>query len=337
MSEQDAFDRILMALHQATFEDAHWSAASALIDEACGIKGNYLIHSAGNSEDDIRIFLTRFLFRGQRKEEWERRYFDVYYPVDERVPRVRTLPDSQLVHVTDLYTDEEKTTSLFYNEALPLGHVQNSLNVRLDGPNDSRIVWVLADPVDGDEWTFARTEMVRRLLPHFRLYMIVRQALVEAGALGSSLTRLLQKCGSGIIYLNRHGRVAAATDRARNLLLKGDCLFDQDGFLHARSPHDNAGLQQLLARALPSFGERGAQTMMDTAAECEVGALASRDVKLVGILEHVWVSIGRPEQNDYVVTLPHRENRSPRSPRARAGSPPARASRNAAIPRPPTG
>ena len=257
MSERDAFDRILVSLHQATLDDAHWSATSALIDEACGTKGSYLVHSDGNSEDDIRIFLTRCLFRGQRCEEWERTYFDVYYPLDERIPRVRRLPDSQLVHVTDLYTDEEIKTSVCYNEALPLGHVQNSLNVRLDGPNGSRITWVLADPVDGDGWTFERTEMVRRLLPHFRHHVTVRHALVEAGALGSSLTGLLQKSGTGIIRLDGLGRVVTASDRARNLLLEGDYLFDQDGFLYARSPHDNAGLQQLLARALPSFGEQG--------------------------------------------------------------------------------
>ena len=35
-----------------------------------------------------------------KREEWERNYFDVYYPLDERVPRVKRLPDSQLVHVS---------------------------------------------------------------------------------------------------------------------------------------------------------------------------------------------------------------------------------------------
>ena len=117
MSERDAFDRILVSLHEATLDDAHWSETSALIDEACGTKGNYLIHCAGNSNDDIRFFLTRFLFRGQRNEEWERMYFDIYHALDERIPRVRRLPDSQLVHVTDLYTDEEFKTSVAYNRS----------------------------------------------------------------------------------------------------------------------------------------------------------------------------------------------------------------------------
>ena len=187
----------------------------------------------------------------------ERKYFDEFHPLDERIPRLRHLPDGRLVHVTDLYTDEELRTSVVYNEALPLGDTRNSLNVRLDGPNGSRIIWVVADPVDDDGWTFARTEMVQRLLPHLRHHVIVRQALVDAGALGTSLTGLLQYSGTGIIQLDGHGRIVTATDRAGILLREGDCLFDQGGFLYARSPHKNAVFQQLLARALTRYGEQG--------------------------------------------------------------------------------
>ena len=48
----------------------------------------------------------------------EREYFDVYYPRDERIPRLWQLPDSRLVHVKDLYTAEEMKTSPVYNEIL---------------------------------------------------------------------------------------------------------------------------------------------------------------------------------------------------------------------------
>ena len=51
--------------------------------------------------------------------------------------------------------------------------------------------------------------MVRRLLPHLRHHVIVRQALAEAGALGASLTGLLRKSGTGIIQLDGHGRIVA--------------------------------------------------------------------------------------------------------------------------------
>ena len=42
------------------------------------------------------------------------------------------------------------------------------------------------------------------------------------------------------------------------MLRTGDGLFDEGGFLCARTSENNAELQGLLARALPSFGAQGA-------------------------------------------------------------------------------
>lgn len=137
------------------------------------------------------------------------------------------------------------------------GQARNGVMVRLDGPNRSRIMWGVADPVDGDGWSSARTRWVRRLLPHIRHFVTIRHALAEAGALGATLTGMLQRSGTGIIQLDGRGRIVAATDRALHYLRRSDCLFDRDRFLHARSAPDNAVLRQLLVRALPSRGERG--------------------------------------------------------------------------------
>ena len=92
--------------------------------------------------------------------------------------------------------------------------------------------------------------------------MRVRQELVEARALGSSLTELLENTRVGFIQLDRRGRIAAANDRALDLLRKGDGLVDEGGLLHTASPGDNVALQQLLARALPAFAGQGASSSM---------------------------------------------------------------------------
>ena len=70
-------------------------------------------------------------------------------------------------------------------------HAQNSINVRLDGPNGSRIVWVVNDPVDGDGWSSAQLDSIRRLLPHVRQTVRVQQALAGVGALSATLEELL--------------------------------------------------------------------------------------------------------------------------------------------------
>ena len=262
MSDRDTFDRVLVSLHEAALDDAHWPAASALVDDALRAKGHSLVFGAGCPEEGVQIFYAGFFYRGRRRSASERRYFDNYYSRDERIPRLRHLPDSQLVHVRDLYTDEELKTSPAYNEALARSHTQNSLNVRMDGPSGSRIVWGINDPTDTDGWSSGQIESIRRLLPHIRQYVSVRHALVGAGALGASLDELLATTGSGILELDWRGRILAANDRARELLRAADGLFDEGGFLFARSPADDDALQRLLRRALPPMGTQGAAGSM---------------------------------------------------------------------------
>ena len=145
MSDQDTFEHILAALYDAMLDDARWPAASALLDDACGITGNDLMVGEG-SKDDVRALFIGSYHRGQRREDLEREYFENYHPADERVPRFRQLPDSRLAHVTDLYTAEELKTSPTYNEMLPRAGCQDGLNIRLDGPDGSHITWGLGDP-----------------------------------------------------------------------------------------------------------------------------------------------------------------------------------------------
>ena len=72
------------------------------------------------------------------------------------------------------------------------------------------------------------------------------------------LAALTDTIRSGVIQLDRRGRIIAANDCARALLRQGDGVSDQGGSLHARTPADNARLQALLARALPRCGGEGA-------------------------------------------------------------------------------
>ena len=261
MSQYDTFDRILTLLHEAMLDDAHWPATSALIDAACGMTGNKLIVAEGFGSD-VRILSARFYCRGERRQDLERTYFEVYHPCDERLPRLRQLPDSRVAHVTELYTDEELKTSATYNEWMRHSGAQNGLNVRLDGPNDSRIVWALADPVEAGGWHAAQLEMIHRLLPHIRQFVQIRRAVAGAEALGGSLSELLDNTRVGVIHLDWRGRIIEANDRARDTLRQGDGLFDEDGFLHARLQSDNARLETLLGQALPTFSGQAASGSM---------------------------------------------------------------------------
>ncbi len=270
----DPFGRVLQSLHAAAFDDAAWPAASGLIGELCGSKGNILVTGDGTPAEGIDVFFARFCHRGEFRPDWQREYFEVFHALDERIPRLRSLPDSQVVHAAALYTDEERRTSAAWNDALPRSHTQDSLNVRLDGPDGSRIVWAVADPVDSDGWSFSRVEAVERLLPHLRQFVRVRQALVDARALGASALDLLDNDRVGVIRLDRRARVTAANDRACALLNAPGGLYDRGGRLRATLPFEDGRLQDLLVRALPFPGGPGAAGSMPVSRPAPLPRLA---------------------------------------------------------------
>lgn len=258
MSEPETFDSIVSALHDLALDQSHWPRANALIHETLGTCGSSMMFGGGTAPEDVRIHFAWTFFGGERHPELERLYFDNYYPLDERVPRVRNLPDGLLVHNNDLYTEQELKTSEAYHAVRKYGRAGNALNVRLDGPGGSRITWFIHDPVDGNDWSSVQLDAIRRLLPHIRQTVKVQQVLANAAALGATLEAMLEATGAGVLQLDARGRIMVANDRARDLLRTGDGLLDRGGFLFASTTRDNDDLQRLLNRALPPFGALGA-------------------------------------------------------------------------------
>ena len=253
MSDQDAFERVLASLYDAMLDDTRWPATSALIDEACGLTGNALLVGEG-PKNDIQILFVGLYYRGQRRTDLEREYLEVYHPINECIPRLRQLPAGHLVRFKDLLTAEELKTSRTYNELFLRGKYQNGLNVLLDGPGGSRMTWGLGDPVASDGWGSSQITMVRRLIPHIRQFISVRQALVRARAGDTTVTALLDNPRIGVLHLDRRGRIMAVNDRARRILRQGKELSDRDGVLRARKSADQLRLERLLAGALPTSG-----------------------------------------------------------------------------------
>ena len=253
MNPDDAFERCLEALYEAALDDARWPAATALVEEAVGTGGNALTVGEGYG-DDVRLYFTRFLERGESVDERARVYFREYHAHDEGLPRLRRFPEGRLVCVRDLYTAEELKTSPAYNEGHRLlGGMNGGMNVRFGGPDGLRIIWSVGDPVGGDGWETDGLRLLERLLPHVRRSVLIRQALAAADALGAGLTGFLDNDRIGVVQLGRGGRVLAANGPALDILRGGDGLVDRDGALDAVLPADRSRLQALLARALPDL------------------------------------------------------------------------------------
>ena len=295
MKQHATFERIVDSLNEAMLDDARWPETSALIDEAFGAKGNVLTFGEGTSKGNVEIYFMKCYYRGEDRSAWQRDYFRDYYADDEHLPRMRALPDSEIIPVANLFSEKELKTSRMYNEALVRFHGQRGLSMRLDGPLGSRIVWGIADPTHASGWSSAQIDMIAHVLPHLRQYVCVRTAFIEAKALNTSLTELLDNTGLGVIQLSRSGRIVGANDRGQELLRQNDGLSDRDGELSAAFPKDNDKLQKLLAQALPSLHEQGTS--------------GSMIVKRLSLLPHYAVHVKpvtkreRDHQSRHVATL----------------------------------
>ena len=250
MSQQDAFGRILAALHEAALDSDAWTGAAALIHEALGVHGSTLACGDGESEEDFQLYFMWFCLHGERRTDLERLWWETGFPADRTVSRCRHLPFDRTTHITDLYTEEELRTALGYHLLKTRARAGNAINIRLEGPGDSRIFWQVNDPVDRDGWTSGKLDRVRRLRPHVRQTVHVRQALAGAGALGESLAGLLDATGLGIVQLARAGGSWRPTMGPTWRLVR-------QGRFPVRARADDDLFQAVLARALPPFGDRG--------------------------------------------------------------------------------
>ena len=251
MNPDDPFESVLASLYRAMLDDAHWPAASAQLDEACGIVGNGLVVGDGAGGEG-GVHFVRPLWRGERREALAREYFEVYWPRDQGIRRLVGQPEGRLVPLADLYTEDELQTSAAYNEGWRSLDAQNGLHAHFRGADGQHVAWTIGDPVGGG-WETARVALIERLLPHVRQFVRVRQALAAADALGAGLLGLLDTDRIGVVQLDRGGQVLAANAPAREILRRGDGLFDSDGALGATVPADRGRLRRLLGRALPGM------------------------------------------------------------------------------------
>lgn len=250
MSIRDRIDEIVALLREAELDHTVWPAASALIDETCGLQGNDLLFGRFLAEGGLDLRLRWLFLRGEPRADLEREYLD-YAPIDERLAPAARVPSNRLVHTNGLLSDRVRRTSVTYNEWLIPNAGENCLNVRMPAKGDLQIAWSLVGPGGGhpSDWTSEQVDAVRQLLPHVRQFVRVRHALMEARADGLRTAGLLDTRRVGMLLLDREGRIVEANDRARALLAGSNGLMVREGRLTAVTPAQVAGVTMLLESA----------------------------------------------------------------------------------------
>ena len=185
--------------------------------EACGIVGQCRSWSAKARRTTCRVTFVGLYYRGQRRPDGDRReYLDVYHPINEGIPRLRQgarLPiDGDTPQIAGITAEELQCLACHGPRHYAAGQYQQGLNVRLAGPGGSPMTWCLGDPIASEGWGSSQIAMVRRLTPHIRQFIRVRQALVRAQAGDTTVTALLDNPLISVLHLDRRGRILVAND-----------------------------------------------------------------------------------------------------------------------------
>ena len=258
MDLQDRFDRTVSLLYEAALTDELWTSAAASINDLLGTHVHSWTSVDLTPPIKPRIEFSAFFMGRQHRPDLERLYFRDYYALDEAIPRLYGLRDREIVYKSDLYTDQEKKTSAAYHEFRRPSNWRQGFFLGLHLLDGRAIVLSFGDSTERGGWGGEQIRILRRLAPHARQFARVRHALADAGAVGAALTAQFEDGRTGLITLDRRGRILDANDRARDLLLRRDGVRDQGGTLAAATPGEDGQLQRLLAQALPSGSTQGA-------------------------------------------------------------------------------
>ena len=258
MAGADRLGRVLEHLYKAALGEVTWASATGAMNDLIGTTGQSITYLEVGPGGEPEIQLSRFYLAADCRDDLRRLYYRDYYWRDEAIPRLAGLADGELAWKSDLYTDQEMKTSAAYNEFRVPNRTQNGLFTAIHGLDGSAVVLSCGNSTEREGWGNDQVRVIGLLAPHIRQAVRVRRAMANAKALSASLVGLFENGRLGLIQLDRRGRIMAANDRARDILLKRDGLCDGRGLLTSRHAGENEELQRLLAKALPRYGVQGA-------------------------------------------------------------------------------
>ena len=151
MKDEATFERILASLHEAALARPHAEPGfSALVDvdEALGVRGFQHVCSAmGRPTRTPGSLSSGPACAASGVRIWSACTTVPTIPWTNACRACGARPTGQLLHNTELFTGQELKTSPVYR-AFQTQKCADAINVRLDGPGGSRILWFVHEPVD---------------------------------------------------------------------------------------------------------------------------------------------------------------------------------------------
>ena len=163
-------------------DDARWPQASALIEEACGARGNFLTFEDGFPSDDTQFFFAKTYLRGEDRAPMAGRVPSDLLRRGRKPPAMEAAPGQQ---------NRSICQSVQRRGAQDVDRLQRGGAAFRVRERPETCAWTVpaarassggvGNPIDSSGWATSRLDMVARVLPHLRQYVRVRSALVDGG------------------------------------------------------------------------------------------------------------------------------------------------------------
>lgn len=179
---------------------------------------------------------------------WKRAYDEYYVARDVRRPHIRELPPGSVYIGQQLVSDAELCRSEFYNDFLRpqrMFHALGAVVVKDEGCiGVLRVLRPRSRPFGEEERSF-----LHLVLPHLARALDVQQRFNAVRAERDANAEVLDRFGSGVVFLDRHARVLGANRYAEGLLRAADGLLLVQGSLITSAPRDGVLLRRLIDAA----------------------------------------------------------------------------------------
>lgn len=183
-------------------------------------------------------------------EASQREYFDVWRDRNVFVQRTHSWNLGEVVTDQDLLSKDELRRSDYFNGFLKPRDMNALLRISLrsEGPVHQSIS-IMRPPIAG-EFERGDVAIAQRFVPHLQRAAMIGARLHRAQLLADATIELLDDNPTGIVVLERGGRVGFVNRDALAMAERGDGLVLRGDGLHGLRPSDDDALSRLVQHAI---------------------------------------------------------------------------------------
>ncbi|WP_107991747.1 helix-turn-helix transcriptional regulator [Breoghania corrubedonensis] len=211
--DSERLDRVVTGFYEAAIEPDLWRPAVNRLAELIGA------HSTHVMAFDMAAGTETIGFLEGIEPEAYQGYLDDFLPHDLRVPRLLAAPVGKLLRNQDIWTHDERLSSVIYNEFQKPNRLFEITGAQLG--MEGHLSWFGVgrrheDPFDADE-----VAIVRRVIPNIRQALRIALAFHHEQLRTRTLADLWSRSGRGVVVLSPGGGVVHRNEAAEAMSRAG--------------------------------------------------------------------------------------------------------------------